>query len=127
VAVGDVIAFFDPAGNGSSIVTHRVTEITTENGSLAFKTKGDANNAEDVSLVPADNLVGVYQRRIPGAGNVAMFMQTTTGLIICVVIPFLLLVSYDMARRRMYEKSRKEDTEALLAELAELRAGKSPK
>jgi signal peptidase len=37
VAVGDVIAFFDPAGNGSSIVTHRVTEITTENGSLAFK------------------------------------------------------------------------------------------
>jgi signal peptidase len=77
--------------------------------------------------VPADNLVGVYQRRIPGAGNVAMFMQTTTGLIICVVIPFLLLVSYDMARRRMYEKSRKEDTEALLAELAELRAGKSPK
>jgi signal peptidase len=125
VEVGDVIAFFDPAGNGTSIVTHRVTEITTENGSLAFRTKGDANNTEDDALVPAENLVGVYQRCIPGAGNVAMFMQTTTGLIICVVVPLLLLVSYDMARRRMYEKSKKEDTEMLLAELAELRAGKN--
>ena len=27
VEVNDVIAFFDPAGNGSSIVTHRVIEV----------------------------------------------------------------------------------------------------
>ena len=27
VKVGDVISFFDPAGNGSSVVTHRVIEI----------------------------------------------------------------------------------------------------
>jgi signal peptidase len=127
VKVGDVIAFFDPAGNGSSVVTHRVIEITTENGSLAFRTQGDANNTADSDLVPAENLVGVYQRSIPGAGNVAMFMQTTTGLIICVVVPLLLLVSYDMAKRRKYEKSKREDTELLLAELAELRAGKAEK
>ena len=43
VRPGDVIAFFDPAGNGKSIVTHRVESITTdENGSLAWVTKGDA-------------------------------------------------------------------------------------
>lgn len=121
---GDIISFFDPAGNGTSIVTHRVTEVTTEDGELAFRTKGDANNVEDSMLVPANKLVAVYQNRIPNMGNVAMFMQTTQGLIICVVCPILLLVGYDMIRRRKYEKSSKEDTDALLRELAELRAQK---
>lgn len=124
VKEGDIISFFDPAGNGTSIVTHRVTEVTTEDGELAFRTKGDANNVEDSMLVPADKLVAVYQNRIPSMGNVAMFMQTTTGLIVCVVCPILLLVGYDMIRRRKYEKSSKEDTDALLRELAELRAQK---
>ena len=125
VAVGDVIAFFDPAGSGTSIVTHRVTEVTTEDGKLAFRTKGDANNVEDMALVPAENLVAVYQRRIPGAGSIAMFMQTTAGLIVCVVLPFILLVGYDLIRRRMYDKKKQDDTDALLAELAALRAEKA--
>ena len=41
IKTGDVIAFFDPAGNGTSIVTHRVIEIVEENGELSFRTKGD--------------------------------------------------------------------------------------
>lgn len=122
---GDIIAFFDPAGNGTTIVTHRVTDVTIQDGTLAFQTKGDANNVEDAMLVPAEDLVGVYQRRIPNMGNVAMFMQTTQGLIVCVVCPIILLVGYDMIRRRMYEKAKKEDADALLKELEELRAQKA--
>lgn len=121
----DIIAFFDPAGNGTSIVTHRVIEVTEQNGDVAFRTKGDANNAEDKLLVPADDLVGIYQSRIPGVGNVAMFMQSTTGLIVCVVLPIILLIAYDMVRRRMYEKSKKNDMDALMAELNALKAEKA--
>ena len=51
-----------------------------------------------------------------------MFMQTTEGLVLCVICPIILLVGYDVIRRRLYERSRKEDTEALLRELEELRA-----
>lgn len=122
---GDIIAFFDPAGNGTTIVTHRVTDVTAQDGTLAFRTKGDANNVEDAMLVPAEDLVGVYQKRIPNMGNVAMFMQTTQGLIVCVVCPIILLVGYDMIRRRKYEKTKKDDTDALLKELEELRAQKA--
>ena len=122
IAVGDVIAFFDPAGNGSSVVTHRVIEITQEDGTLAWRTQGDANNVADSALVPAKNLVGIYRSRIAGAGNVAMFMQTTQGLILCVLCPIIVLVGYDIIRRKMYEKSHKQDTDALLRELEELRA-----
>lgn len=127
VKEGDIIAFFDPAGNGTTIVTHRVTDVTTQDGALAFRTKGDANNVEDKMPVPAEDLVGVYQKRIPNMGNVAMFMQTTQGLIVCVVCPIILLVGYDMIRRRKYEKTKKEDTDALLRELEELRAQKAAK
>ena len=122
IQVGDVIAFFDPAGNGTTIVTHRVTEVVQESGNPVWHTKGDNNNTEDRMPVTADKLVAVYEgTRLPGVGNVALFMQTTPGLILCVVCPILLLVGYDMVRRKMYEKASKKDTDALLQELEELR------
>lgn len=127
VAVGDVISFFDPAGNGTAIVTHRVMEVVSENGALMFRTKGDNNNTEDKVLVGAQDIVGAYQSRVPAAGNVALFMQTTTGLIVCVVLPIILLVGYDIIRRRLYERNKKDDTDALLAELEALRAEKAQK
>lgn len=125
IKTGDVIAFFDPAGNGSSIVTHRVIEVLNENNEIEFRTQGDNNNTEDKLPVPADSLVGIYQTRIAGLGNVAMFMQSSTGLIVCVVLPIVLLVAYDMIRRRLYEKKKDDDNAALLAELEALRAEKA--
>ena len=128
IQTGDVIAFFDPAGNGTTIVTHRVTEIVDYKDDIAWRTKGDNNNTEDMLVVLPEQLVAIYEgTRIPGAGNVALFMQTTPGLIICVVCPILLLVGYDMIRRRMYEKANKQDTDQLLAELEELRRLKAEK
>lgn len=125
VKVGDVISFYDPDGNGQSVVTHRVVEVSTgADGAPEWTTKGDANNTNDQAKVPASKLVGAYQWRIPGLGNVAMFMQTTQGLIVCVVLPIVLLIGYDVLRRRRYEKQRQSDTDALMGELEQLRAEK---
>ncbi len=126
VQVGDTIAFFDPASKSGAIVTHQVIEIVEEeDGVKKFRTKGTANNTEDKHLVEYEDLVGIYQFRIPGAGNVAMFMQTTAGLIVCVICPLLLLIGYDMIRRKKYDKAKKQDTDALLAELEALKAAKA--
>ena len=128
VKVGDVISFFDPAGNGSSVVTHRVIEIVTENGETKWRTRGDNNNTEDRVAVPFDNLVGIWTgTRIAGAGSVAMFLQTTPGLIVCIGCPLALLVGYDVLRRRKYDKAKQEDTDALLKELEALRAMQAEK
>lgn len=122
VKKGDVISFFDPAGNGTSITSHRVLEIINEDGKISFKTKGDANNTEDKLPVPAENLAGVYTGfKIVGAGNVAMFMQTPWGLIVCVIVPIILLIGWDAVRRAKYNKKHEEDKDTLLAELEELR------
>ena len=125
VQVKDIISFFDPAGNGTSVVTHRVMEIKNEDGQISFITQGDANNIADARPVPADKLVGVYHSRIAGMGHLIMFMQTTQGLLLCVVLPIVLLVGYDMIRRRKFDKTKQQDTDALMRELEELRAQKA--
>ena len=127
VQVGDIISFYDPMGNGSTVVTHRVMEIKDEGTGRSFITKGDNNNTEDQMPVQAEDVIGLYKRRIAGAGNIAMFMQTTPGLIVCVILPILLLIGWDVLRRKKYEKARQQDTDALLAELEALRAMKQEK
>ena len=127
VQVGDIISFYDPMGNGSTVVTHRVMEIKDEGTGRSFITKGDNNNTEDQMPVQAEDVIGLYKSRIAGAGNIAMFMQTTPGLIVCVILPMILLIGWDVLRRKKYEKARQQDTDALLAELEALRAMKQEK
>ena len=122
VRAGDIICFFDPSGNGTTTTTHRVQEVKNEGGEISFVTKGDANNTADSKPVPADKLVGRYIFHIEGLGSVAMFMQTTPGLIIFAVLPILVLVAYDVLRRRAWDRKKDSETDALVAELAALRA-----
>ncbi len=123
VAVGDVISFYDPASSGSAVVTHMVIEIVDENGTLSFRTKGINNNTADRLPVPAAKVIAEYTGiRIPGAGNLAIFMQSTAGLLVCVILPILAFVGYDVIRRRLYEKKKGDDMAALMAELEALRA-----
>ena len=123
---GDIICFFDPAGNGTTTTTHRVQEIKiAEDGTRSFVTKGDANGVADKQPVAANKVVGEYWFHIAGLGSVAMFMQTTPGLIIFVIVPILFLVLYDIARRRRYDIRKDSETDALVEELQALRAQKA--
>ena len=122
---GDVIAFYDPESNSNSILTHRIAEVINEDGVIYYRTKGDANNTEDSKPVLADKVVGIYKLKIPNAGDVAMFMQTTPGLIVCVILPLILLIGIDLIMRRKLDKANNEDTAALLAELEALKAAKA--
>lgn len=126
VEIGDVISYYDPQSTDSAVVTHRVQSITSDENGVAFMTKGDFNNSADPVAIPGDNLLGVYSgTTLKGMGNVAMFMQSTPGLIVCVALPVILLVCIDFLRRRKYEKVRNQDKEALVAELEELRRMKA--
>ena len=122
IEVGDVISFYDPAGNGTSVVTHKVIEIVEEDGERLFRTRGTNNNTDDRLPVHEDKVIAEYTgTRIPAAGNIAIFMQSTAGLIVCVIVPIVLFVGYDILRRRLYEKNKADDVEALKAELEALK------
>ena len=118
--VGDVIAY----KSGSAVVTHRIVEVKSENGETRYVTQGDANNAADQSLVKPADVEGIYQRRVAGAGNLAMFMQTTTGMILFVVCPLVLFVLWDAIRRQLESRKEVSRTKELEMELERLRAEK---
>ncbi len=90
--VNDVIAF----RSEDIVVTHRIVEIKNENGAIKYKTKGDNNNSQDVGDVLPEQVEGLYKFKISKMGNLAMFMQTPTGIISCLSIPLLLLVLLHM-------------------------------
>ena len=127
IAVGDVISFYAAEDDYTTIWTHKVIEvIEEENGEVKFRTQGINNPTPDGKLREADKIVGKWNNfRIGGAGNLAMAMQRPGGLIVCVVVPILLFVGYDVIRRKMYEKGKASDVDALRAELEALKAEKA--
>ena len=118
---GDVIAFFDPASQKSSIVTHKVSEVYRDSDGKVkeFETYGinnknlDGTQAYDRLHVPTENVVGIYRgARIGGMGHVAIFMQSPWGLILCIGIPVLLVIAYEVLRRRLKDKQNQSSIDA---------------
>ena len=94
VRQGDVISFRDPASPSGAIVTHRVAAVLTgADGTVSFRTKGDANGTADAELVPEDALSAVWKGiRLKGFGNVLSFLRTGPGLFVCFIAPLLLFL-----------------------------------
>lgn len=86
----DIVAFKD---TDNIVITHRIIEIIKdENGNIEYKTKGDNNNDEDNGYVKPEQIEGIYKFRIGKLGNLALFVQTPVGMIICISIPLLMLL-----------------------------------
>lgn len=94
--VGDVISFYssDPAINGR-VVTHRIAEVTKSNdGKIAFVTKGDANVITDKYNALGENVIGkvirkstVFEKLVKLRSNPKFFFPVVV-LPICAVIVY---------------------------------------
>ena len=98
-AQGDVIMFYTQDG---VCTTHRIVEIV--DGS--FRTKGDANNAVDLFLVGADDVVGKVVSVLPGVGAVIGFLQSPAGLcILLAVIAVVWFACETFSRRKKQDEA----------------------
>lgn len=90
LAVGDIITFNI---SEDTLATHRIIEVVQENGSVAYRTKGDANEMEDSNLVAPQNVVGKVRFSIPELGYLVTYIQEPPGTYIafCVVAGLLVL------------------------------------
>ncbi len=123
--VGEVICYL--TGEGVA-VTHRIVQVSDAEGQVRYITKGDANNTADQLAVSPDQIEGVYTGiRIPKLGSFAMFMQTTTGMLIFIVLPLLLLAGWYVLRRGIDAKRERERTAELEQRLSELEKGEQSK
>lgn len=99
----DIIAF----KNGDIVVTHRIVEIEETDGQTRYITKGDNNSTNDKDYVYPEQIEGKFQFRVGRLGNLAMFIQTPAGIIICLSIPFILLILNQMSTS---QKDKREDS-----------------
>ena len=85
---GDIIAFKD----GNIVITHRIDEVTEIDGKTQYITKGDNNSTQDIGYVSPEQVEGVFKFKIARLGNIAMFIQTPLGMIVCLSIPIIIII-----------------------------------
>lgn len=91
--VGDVITF---ANQGGLTVTHRVVDKLSQEGTIFYQLKGDANSAPDVEYIPEGAVVGKQLLTLPYIGRAAAFVRTFEGLFAFVILPSLLFIAIEL-------------------------------
>ena len=93
---GDIIAYQsqNPENYGAT-VTHKIRAKTVDrNGNQGFITYGTTTNVDDETVVTYPFVLGKYEFALPKVGTFFQFLKTPQGYIICILIPFLLLIIY---------------------------------
>lgn len=117
--VGDIIAFTSQnTNNFGDTVTHKIREITTDaNGDPAFITYGTTTDTNDETAVTYPYVLGKYTGKIPNVGSFFQFLKTTPGYILCIFVPFLLLILYQGFQCiQLFRRYKKEQMEELATE-----------
>ena len=79
----------------TTIATHRVVAVVPDEedpSTVRFRTKGDANEAEDGSLVHYKNVIGTPVFSIPYLGYVADYIQHPPGMYVAISAGAILLL-----------------------------------
>lgn len=121
---GDIVAYTSQnTENYGEIVTHKIRALTTdENGEPGFITYGTTTGIDDSTVVTYPYVVGKYEGSIPKVGRLFQFLKTTTGYIICIFLPFLLLILMEGLRCvRLFRQYKKEQQTELQKERDQLR------
>ena len=123
---GDVIAFMSTNSvSYGETVTHMIHEVKkTEDGKvLGYVTYGTNTGTDDEALVEPEYVLGAYSGKLPGVGNFFAFVKSTPGYIVCILVPFLLLILYNGVNViRLFRKYKREQMEAMQAEKDKLEA-----
>lgn len=117
--VGDIISYQSTnAENYGETVTHKIRALTKDaEGNPGFITYGTTTDTNDENIVTYSFVLGKYQTKLPGVGKFFQFLKTTPGYIICIFLPFLLLiVMQGVSSIRLFRKYKKEQQSELQAE-----------
>ena len=121
----DVIAFLSTNSvSYGETVTHMIRERKYENGKfVGYVTYGTNTGTNDEAVVEPEYVLGKYAGKLPGVGNFFAFVKSTPGYIVCILVPFLLLILYNGVNViKLFKRYKKEQTAIMEAERAEIAA-----
>lgn len=122
---GDIIAYTSQnTSNYGETVTHKIRRLTTDaNGEPGFVTYGTTTDTDDETVVTYPYVIGKYTGHIPKVGTFFQFLKTTPGYIVCILIPFLLLILLEGIRCiRLFRRYKSEQQAELQAERDKINA-----
>ena len=122
---GDIIAYTSQnTSNYGETVTHKIRKLTTDaNGEPGFVTYGTTTDTDDETVVTYPYVLGKYSSHIPNVGTFFQFLKSTPGYIVCIFIPFLLLILLEGIRCiRLFRKYKAEQQAELQAERDKIEA-----
>ncbi len=122
---GDIIAYISQNNdNYGEVITHKIRELTVDaNGDPGFITYGTTTDENDAVVVTYPYVIGKYTKAIPKVGKFFLYLKTTPGYIICIFIPFMILILMEGFRCiHLFQKYKGEQQEELQAEREKIEA-----
>lgn len=125
---GDIIAYTSQnTANYGETVTHKIRSLTTDaTGEPGFITYGTTTDTDDETVVTYPYVLGKYTMHIPKVGTFFQFLKTTPGYIVCILMPFLILILLEGIRCiRLFVRYKREQQAELQAERDKLDADRA--
>jgi len=116
---GDVITYISQNSESfGEVITHKIRMKTQDaQGNPGFVTYGTTTNIDDATVVTYPYIMGKYTSRLPGVGSFFNFLKTPQGYILCIFVPFMLLIlSQGVSCIRLFRRYKKEQEEEIRAE-----------
>lgn len=104
--IGDIITF----GQDGRIISHRISDITKEKGTIKFKTKGDNNKILDPDIIDSGQVYGKVLFKIKKIGKIINYIQNARGFVniaIFAVIVYILVSLRDKQKNSRKIKRKK--------------------
>ena len=96
---GDIVSFWDVKDGIKFVNTHRVTEVYEYGDAKFYDTKGDKEGlGVDPYTKSQEDIVAVYQGKIPALGGFIDFIKKPIGFILIIVLPFLAVIGWEVYR-----------------------------
>jgi len=117
---GDIISFVssDPDSWGQTI-THMIHEVKRDKQGRVTEiiTFGTNTGAIDPTPVDPNFVLGTYKGKIPLLGRFFAFVKSVPGYICCILVPFLLIIVYNLINViKLFRQYKKEQSAVIQAE-----------
>lgn len=122
---GDIITYISQNSESfGEVITHKIRRLTTDaQGNPGFVTYGTTTDVDDATIVTYPYVMGKYESHLNGVGTFFNFLKTPQGYIVCIFVPFMLLILYQgLNCIRLFRRYKQEQTEELEAEKAMIEA-----
>ena len=120
---GDIITFISQDRESfGEVITHKIREKTVDaSGNPGFITYGTTTGVNDKTVVTYLYILGKYEAKVPYMGTFFNFLKTPQGYIICIFVPFMLLILHQGINTvRLFRRYKGEQMEQMNAEKAKI-------